>query len=458
MWVAMYESGVHATIGGVVLGLLVSAYPPRRAEVERAGSLARAFRQSPEPGLARQAKLSVERAVSPERADRRRPRPVEQLPRRPRVRAGQRGRADRRRACWTGRSPRRSPSASSSASSSASCSASGWPPRSPSGCGSASLPPGVSLGSVWSGRGADRAGLHRLPVRHRPRVRRRARCGRRRRSASSPPPWSPRRSARCSSGCWAGGGSAAPRPTRLDPPVDPAVDHLRGPADAPLTLVEFGDMECPFCGRATGVVAELRARFGDELRYVFRHLPLSEVHPQRPARGRGRRGGRRAGRLLGHARPAVRPPGRARGRPTCSTTRPPSGSTSSGSPASWATAPTGSASGTTSPRAEASGVAAAPPPSSSTACGTRARPRPTRWPPRSCAPIRGARRPSAPAAGGPPPRPRSAAGARCRRRPGCPPSTGLAETPDEYGASPRLDDRQLAVLRRAGPPADDGDR
>ncbi len=65
MWVAMYESGVHATIGGVVLGLLVSAYPPRRDEVERAGSLARAFRQSPEPGLAREAKLSVERAISP---------------------------------------------------------------------------------------------------------------------------------------------------------------------------------------------------------------------------------------------------------------------------------------------------------------------------------------------------------------------------------------------------------
>jgi len=65
MWVAMYESGVHTTIGGVVLGLLVSAYPPRRAEVERAGSLARAFRQSPEPALAREAKLSVERAISP---------------------------------------------------------------------------------------------------------------------------------------------------------------------------------------------------------------------------------------------------------------------------------------------------------------------------------------------------------------------------------------------------------
>jgi NhaA family Na+:H+ antiporter len=69
------------------------------------------------------------------------------------------------------------------------------------------------------------------------------------------------------------------RPTRLDPPVDPARDHIRGPVDAPLTLVEYGDFECPFCGRATGVIEDLRARFGDRLRYVFRHTPLSDVHP-----------------------------------------------------------------------------------------------------------------------------------------------------------------------------------
>src|ERR671918_1328105 len=65
LWVAMVESGVHPTLGGVVVGLLISAYPPRPEEVERAGALARAFGQSPLPELARSAKLSVERAVSP---------------------------------------------------------------------------------------------------------------------------------------------------------------------------------------------------------------------------------------------------------------------------------------------------------------------------------------------------------------------------------------------------------
>ena len=54
---------------------------------------------------------------------------------------------------------------------------------------------------------------------------------------------------------------------------------MRGPVGAPLELVEFGDVECPFCGRATGVLTELRRRFGDDLRYVFRHLPLPDVHP-----------------------------------------------------------------------------------------------------------------------------------------------------------------------------------
>jgi protein-disulfide isomerase len=68
-------------------------------------------------------------------------------------------------------------------------------------------------------------------------------------------------------------------PTGLAPPVDPGRDHIRGPVDAPLTLLEFADFECPFCGQATGMVDELRRRFGDELRYVFRHLPLPDAHP-----------------------------------------------------------------------------------------------------------------------------------------------------------------------------------
>jgi Na+/H+ antiporter NhaA len=61
--------------------------------------------------------------------------------------------------------------------------------------------------------------------------------------------------------------------------VDADRDHLRGNPNAPLTLVEYGDFECPFCSRATGSIDEVLAHFGDRLRYVWRHLPLERVHP-----------------------------------------------------------------------------------------------------------------------------------------------------------------------------------
>src|SRR4029078_12504580 len=61
--------------------------------------------------------------------------------------------------------------------------------------------------------------------------------------------------------------------------VDPARDHIRGRQDAPVTLVEYGDFECPYCGRAEPIVRELLTAHGDDLRYVFRHLPLADVHP-----------------------------------------------------------------------------------------------------------------------------------------------------------------------------------
>ena len=66
---------------------------------------------------------------------------------------------------------------------------------------------------------------------------------------------------------------------RLDPPVGDR-DHVRGPATAPVTLVEYGDYECPYCGRAHPVVGELRERLGDRIRFVFRHFPLDSVHPR----------------------------------------------------------------------------------------------------------------------------------------------------------------------------------
>jgi len=64
----------------------------------------------------------------------------------------------------------------------------------------------------------------------------------------------------------------------LAAPVDQRRDHIRGPKAAPVTLVEYGDFECPYCGLAEPAVRELLAGFGD-VRYVWRHLPLTDVHP-----------------------------------------------------------------------------------------------------------------------------------------------------------------------------------
>src|SRR5262249_6208828 len=71
-------------------------------------------------------------------------------------------------------------------------------------------------------------------------------------------------------------GTAEPL-TDLYADVDPERDHIRGPVEAPVTVVEYGDFECPYCGQAEPVMRELLAEFGD-VRYVWRHLPLTDVH------------------------------------------------------------------------------------------------------------------------------------------------------------------------------------
>jgi protein-disulfide isomerase len=64
----------------------------------------------------------------------------------------------------------------------------------------------------------------------------------------------------------------------LQAPVDEDRDHVRGPSNAPVTLIEYGDFQCPYCGQAESVIRELLADFG-ELEYIWRHLPLTDVHP-----------------------------------------------------------------------------------------------------------------------------------------------------------------------------------
>jgi protein-disulfide isomerase len=60
-------------------------------------------------------------------------------------------------------------------------------------------------------------------------------------------------------------------------------DHIQGPADAPVTLVEYGDYECSHCGEAYGIVKEIQERLGDRVRFAFRNFPLTQIHPHAEA-------------------------------------------------------------------------------------------------------------------------------------------------------------------------------
>ncbi|UGS36392.1 Na+/H+ antiporter NhaA [Capillimicrobium parvum] len=74
-------------------------------------------------------------------------------------------------------------------------------------------------------------------------------------------------------------GSTADAIVDLSEDVEPGRDHIRGNVDAPVTLVEYGDYECPYCADAAPTIRALHERLGDDMRYVFRHLPLTDVHP-----------------------------------------------------------------------------------------------------------------------------------------------------------------------------------
>jgi protein-disulfide isomerase len=62
-------------------------------------------------------------------------------------------------------------------------------------------------------------------------------------------------------------------------PVTEDRDHIQGPADAPVTLVQYGDYECPYCGAAYPIIKEVQARMGERLRFVFRNFPITTSHP-----------------------------------------------------------------------------------------------------------------------------------------------------------------------------------
>ncbi|MEV5412966.1 Na+/H+ antiporter NhaA [Thermopolyspora sp. NPDC052614] len=279
LWLATHASGLHGTIAGMLGGLLIAARAPARDQVESAARSFRAFRQSPLVDVGRSARLEVERAVSVnERL---------QVMLHPWVsylvvplfalanagvdlRGGVLGQALTSPITW----------GVVLALAGGKLVGVGGSALIASRLGLGNLPQGVGPGHVLGGAALSGIGFtvslliagiaFADPVMHDEAVVGVLLAA----VIATLLGWLV---------FWAyatfKGQVDADLPRVLDRPVEVGVDHIRGPVDAPYTLVEYGDFECPFCARATGVTRELRKRFGDDLRYVFRHLPLPDVHP-----------------------------------------------------------------------------------------------------------------------------------------------------------------------------------
>jgi Na+/H+ antiporter NhaA len=278
-WLATLESGLHPSIAGMLAGILIVSHVPRREALDNAARLFSAFRHSPNRGARRSLKRSLQRAVSVNERLQEMIHPWTSLLIVPVFALANAG-VDLRNGVLD--EALRSPVMWGVVL--------GLVIGKPLGImllavgatrlGLGPLPRGVGAGQVLAGGALSGMGFSvsllivnlafdSVPLQEEATVGVLLAC-----ALSVVTGWLAFRLAQFLRGR---GGQVAP--PALDPPVDPRRDHMLGPADAPLTLVEYGDYECPFCGAATNAVHELRERFGDELRYVFRHLPLADVHP-----------------------------------------------------------------------------------------------------------------------------------------------------------------------------------
>ncbi|MDQ2981952.1 MAG: Na+/H+ antiporter NhaA, partial [Actinomycetota bacterium] len=283
LWVAVLKSGIDPVIVGLAIGLLAYAYPAARLDLDRATQLFRAFREQPTPELARSARLGVDLAISPNERLQRLWHPWTSYVIVPLFALANIGIEIRGGlledaltspvtlgiffayvvgkpvgilgASWLGsRIGLRAPVT--------------WP-----GLAAAGVVAGIGFTVslliatlAFHGRELEQAKLGVLAA---------ALCSALlgwlvfRVIALLPAELRTRQFAR-----------TAESIVDLAAPVDPERDHLRGADDAPVTLLEYGDFECPNCGQAEPVLRQLMNEFGHDLRYVFRHLPLADVHPR----------------------------------------------------------------------------------------------------------------------------------------------------------------------------------
>jgi Na+/H+ antiporter NhaA len=278
LWVALYIAGVHPTLAGVAIALLIPVFTPERRQVEQTVELIRAFRQSPNSEYARAASRGLRESISINERLQTEFGPYVSflvLPLFALVNAGVRLTADTMAAAL------RSPLTWGIVGGLVlgkfiGITGATWLVQR---LGWGQLAPGLTLRRVAGGAALSGIGftisLFIIDIAIGDPLRQdEARIGVLLASVSAfLLGWAIFRITD-----WV----SPPEPVghKLIRPIDPSRDHVRGKPDAPLTLVEYGDFECPFCSRATGSIDQVRDHFGDELQYVWRHLPLERVHPR----------------------------------------------------------------------------------------------------------------------------------------------------------------------------------
>ena len=285
VWVAMIESGVHATVAGVAIGLTASAYPPTRAELEDAGARWRLFREQPTAEFAVEASRTLARTISPNERLQHAFHPWTSYLIVPLFALANAGvRLDGESVAHALGSPVTLGIVA------------GLVVGKPIGIvlttwlfsrrrlGGVPLtvpwPPLVGAGAV-AGIGFTVALLVATISLH-GRALTDAKIGILAASVmASLLAWAVFRVIDRLPSRFSSSSRLAGPILDLVEPVDASVDHVRGPAEGDVvTLVEYGDFQCPDCGRAEPVLRELQRQFGRELRFVFRHLPLVDVHPE----------------------------------------------------------------------------------------------------------------------------------------------------------------------------------
>lgn len=285
LWVAMVKSGVDPVVSGLAVGLVTSAYPPARGDLERASALARSFREQPSPELARSVQRSVTSAISANERMQYQLHPWVSygvLPLFALANAGVHITGGLLSAA-VGSPVFLGILVGYLLGKPIGILAGSWLATRPSlhgprpfisgpiltaagACAGIGFAVSLLIASLaFHGRMLSEAKLAALcTVLLAPALTALALAAVRRLPSSV-------RARQI-------GRTAEDIPDLVDD-VDPQHDHIRGPEDAPVTLLEYGDFQCPYCGQAEQVIRELLVSAGSDVRYVWRHLPLNDVHP-----------------------------------------------------------------------------------------------------------------------------------------------------------------------------------